>query len=224
MRQITAPRSTFLDAVARFRQHAEGEGATSIHVAQLLVPIAYAVMIDRVEVAVAEQPLPRLQTLGSSETPYPFLYDIEWDVRYSLSLGRLRAMGGERGAPVRLRPGAADKLIRLAPLLRPLIELHWVRMVASINGVARVESSLHDHLFGKDRLGLPRELRDGLADLQGGRCFYCSHDPPADRCRPLPAEGPLRHRRRRESHPRRRALQPRGAGSPGLAEAGRTLD
>jgi hypothetical protein len=72
LRQITAPRSTILDAVARFRQYAEGEGATSLHVAQLLVPIAYAAMIYRVEIAVAEQ-------------PYPFLYDIEWGARNSLS-------------------------------------------------------------------------------------------------------------------------------------------
>jgi hypothetical protein len=49
-------------------------------------------------------------------------------------------------------------------------------MVASINGVGRVESSFHDHLFGKDRLGLPRVLRDSFADLQGGKCFNCSDD------------------------------------------------
>ena len=173
LKQITLPRSTIVDAVAQFRHLAESEGATSLHIARLFLPVAYDAMLDRVEVAVAEQPLPRLQTVGTSDTPYPFLYDLEWGSRASLSVRRLRVMGDDQGAPVRLRPGAGDKLVQLAPLLRPLIELHWVRMVADLNGVTRVESSLHDHLFGRDRIPVPGPLRDGLADLQGGHCFYC---------------------------------------------------
>jgi hypothetical protein len=35
-------------------------------------------MLDRVEVAVVEQPLPRLQIVGSGEQTLPFLYDIGW--------------------------------------------------------------------------------------------------------------------------------------------------
>ena len=173
LRQITAPRSTILDAVAGFRRHAEGEGATSLHIARLLLPVLYQLMLDRVEVAVAEQPLPRLQTIGTSQLSFPFLYDVAWPARTGLSVRRLRAMGDDRGAPVRFRPGAGDKLVRLAPLLRPLIELHWVRMVSDLNGVARIESSLHDHLFGKDRVPLPEHLRRGLAAFQHGQCFYC---------------------------------------------------
>jgi 5-methylcytosine-specific restriction endonuclease McrA len=63
--------------------------------------------------------------------------------------------------------------VRLAPLIRPLVELHWTRMVATINKVATEEQDLHRHLFGQDRLTPPKALREGLADLQAGRCFYC---------------------------------------------------
>jgi hypothetical protein len=42
--------------------------------------VANELMIDRVEEAVAEQPIPRLQTVGNSETAFPFRYDIDWGV------------------------------------------------------------------------------------------------------------------------------------------------
>ena len=48
-------------------------------------------------------------------------------------------------------------------------------MVAEINGVASAELNLHRHLFGTDRILPPHPLRDGIAALQGGRCFYCHH-------------------------------------------------
>jgi hypothetical protein len=46
-------------------------------------------------------------------------------------------------------------------------------MVAEINGVAKIELDLHRHLFGSDRLIPPRPLREGIAALQAGCCFYC---------------------------------------------------
>ncbi len=49
-------------------------------------------------------------------------------------------------------------------------------MVAEINGVATDELNLHRHLFGSDRILPPQPLRDGIAALQDGLCFYC-HQP-----------------------------------------------
>jgi 5-methylcytosine-specific restriction endonuclease McrA len=63
--------------------------------------------------------------------------------------------------------------VRLAPLIRPLVELHWTRMVATLNRVATEEQDLHRHLFGRDRLVAPKALREGLASLQARCCFYC---------------------------------------------------
>ena len=172
LRQITLPRSAITGAVLEFRRAAEAAGVTSLSLARHRLAGAYAHMLDRVEVAVAEQPLPRLQTVGSAEQALPFLYDIDWGPRESISLRRLR-QAGPAGLPVRLRPGAGEQLVRLAPLIRPLVELHWTRMVAEINRVATEEQDLHRHLFGRDRLAPPKALREGLASLQAGRCFYC---------------------------------------------------
>jgi hypothetical protein len=172
LRQITLPRSAITEAVLKFRQVAEANGITSLSLARQRLPSEYAQMLDRVEVAVAEQPLPRLQIVGSGEQTLPFLYDIGWGPRESFS-GRRLHRGNPAGLPVRLRPGAGDQLVRLAPLIRPLVELHWTRMVAAINKVATEEQDLHRHLFGRDRLKPPKVLREGLADLQASRCFYC---------------------------------------------------
>jgi HNH endonuclease len=129
-------------------------------------------MLDQVEVTVAAQPLPRLQAIGSTETVFPFIYQLTWGPREPFSVARLRR-DGPRGPEVRLLAGAGDELVRLGPLVHPLVELHWTRMVAEINEVAKAELDLHRHLFGSDRLIPPRALRDGIAALQDNRCFYC---------------------------------------------------
>jgi 5-methylcytosine-specific restriction endonuclease McrA len=172
LRQITLPRSAITEAVLEFRRVAEAAGATSLTVARQRLVREYLQMLDRVEVAVAKEPLPRLQIVGSGEQTLPFLYDIGWGTRASFSPRGLHR-DDPAGLPVRLRPGAGDQLVRLAPLIRPLVELHWTRMVATINKVATEEQDLHRHLFGRDRLTPPKALREGLADLQAGRCFYC---------------------------------------------------
>ena len=129
-------------------------------------------MLDQVVVTVAEQPLPRLQAVGSTDTVFPFLYELGRGSQEPFSAARLRRhVPG--GPAVRLLPGAGDELIRLGPLIRPLVELHWVKMVAEINRVATAELELHRHLFGSDRAPPPKALREGIAALQDGRCFYC---------------------------------------------------
>jgi hypothetical protein len=103
---------------------------------------------------------------------FPFLYQLSWGPRESFSPARLPRRG-PRGPAIDLLPGAGDELLRLGPLIRPLVELHWTRMVAEINGAAPDELNLHRHLFGSDRVLPPRALRDGIVALQDGRCFYC---------------------------------------------------
>ena len=172
LRQIRSPHSVITGAVLEFRRVAEANNVTSLGLARQRLAREYSQTLDRVEVAVAEQPLPRLQIVGSGEQALPFLYDIDWGQRESFSRRRLHR-DSPAGLPVRLREGAGDRLVRLAPLIRPLVELHWTRMVAEINDVATEEQALHRHLFGRDRLTPPKALREGLADLQASRCFYC---------------------------------------------------
>jgi hypothetical protein len=172
LRQITLPRAAIIAAVSAFRRAADAAGAPSWHLARQRLPEHYESMLDQVEVTVAQQPLPRLQAVGSTDTVFPFLYELGWGPRESFSPARLRRHG-PRGPAIRLLPGAGDELIRLGPLVRPLVELHWTRMVAEINGVATAELDLHRHLFGYDRVLPPRLLREGIAALQDNRCFYC---------------------------------------------------
>jgi 5-methylcytosine-specific restriction endonuclease McrA len=165
LRQITNKSATILAALAEAFQAlphvSTWETAESVlpadHVRQVL---------DVVELTVARYPLVRLQTVDG--VPKPFIYDIEWGEGVTLS--RLASCGG---ATVRFRPGAGDQLVRLAPLTRPLVELHWVRMVADLNRLSLVEDDLHRHLFGAERVAFPGPLRHALADLQMGKCFYC---------------------------------------------------
>jgi hypothetical protein len=131
LRQIRLQRSAIVSAVARFRHLTVAAGATSLHLARLRLPGEYAAMLDRVEVTVAAEPLPRLQAVGSAETVFPFLYEMDWGPGESFSAARLRRHG-PRGPAIRLLPGAGDELVRLGPLVRPLVELHWTRMVADL--------------------------------------------------------------------------------------------
>jgi len=156
-------------------------------------------MLDQVEVTVAEQSLPRLQAVGSADTVFAFLYELSWGPRESFSPARLRGYGPQ-GPAIRLLPGAGDELLRLGPLVRPLVELHWTRMVAEINKVASAELDLQRHLFGSERVIPPRALRDGVVALQDGRCFYCG--------------GTLGAAEAREQ-PQRRVLPPDAAPIPG---------
>ena len=174
LRQITNKSSLVIDAVRGFRAAAEPTGATSLWIARQRFPSEYSDVIDRIERTLAEQPLPRLQTVGTSETVFPFIYDLgpDWGANQHFSLQRLRSHG-PRGPVIPMLPGAGDELVRLAPLIRPLVELHWTRMVARLNGVATVEADLRHHLFGSPRIVPPKMLRDGLRDLQDNRCFYC---------------------------------------------------
>lgn len=174
LRQITNKRSLIIEALRTFRVTVEPAGATSLWIARQRFPVEYDGVIDRIERTLAEQPLPRLQTVGTSETEIPFIYELgpEWGINQHFSLERLRSHG-PRGPVIRLLDGAGDELVRLSPLVRPLVELHWTRMVAQLNGVATVEEDLRHHLFGSSRMTPPKMLRDGLRDLQANRCFYC---------------------------------------------------
>lgn len=65
-------------------------------------------------------------------------------------------------------------LVRLGPLLRPLLETRWVEQVAAKNVDVVDASQLHEFLFGASRISLDR-IREPLVDAQDGRCFYCGN-------------------------------------------------
>ena len=175
LRQIKAKSSKIVDSLRAFRQEVEPAGATSLRVARQQFAAQYETVIDVIERILAEQPLPRLQSVGTSKEVFPFVYHLgdDWKPGQKFSRKHLRSFG-PRGPSIQLCDGAGDELVRLAPLIRPLVELHWTRMVAQVNDVNTVEEDLRHHLFGSPRIAPSKELRDGLRYQQDNRCFYCA--------------------------------------------------
>ncbi len=152
--------------VTSLQQQAETYRCRNVADLRRQCPHDYERTLDEVERTFARYPIRLLQVVNGVNLP--FLYDIDWDERVSLS-----KLHREGGGEVRFRPGAGDALLRLGPLVRPLIETQWARMVASINQIDLEEERLRAHLFGSIRSSFPLKMRQGLTDLYDGRCFYC---------------------------------------------------
>ena len=166
LRQITMKGSPPLRAAHQLREAGKAAGCRTIEEVQRRLPEVYDDALHVVEDTFVRYPIPLLQVVGANLVP--FLYEPDWAEQTSA-----RTLRREGRDVVRLLPGVADRLIVLGPLMRPLIEMHWARDVARWNGVATEDDRLRAHLFGSDRTTFPKLLRDGLADLQQGKCFYC---------------------------------------------------
>lgn len=127
-------------------------------------------LVREVEWVLIEYPLPRLQRVGGGEEC--FLYDIDWDEKVS----RADVSRYQRGEPsdfsnaIRLQPGAAESMVALAAVVRPLVQQQWLAKVRAMNALE--ESELERFMFGVERVRLAA-LHRPLRLLQAGRCFYC---------------------------------------------------
>jgi hypothetical protein len=166
LRQITNKRSVVLNAIAELHHQAGLAGVRSLADIQVRLQKDYAETVDKVEDTFVRYPIPLLQVIGSETVP--FLYEADWPEQTRAKV--LRAEGRDR---IRLLPGVGDRLVVLGPLLRPLIELHWAADVAKWSGIPTEDERLRAHLFGAERTRFPSKVRNGLLELQRGRCFYC---------------------------------------------------
>lgn len=167
LRQISAKGSPVLRAMLRLRLHGDAIHCRSAAEVKRRLPDEYELALRHVEDTFVRYPIPLLQVVGTKSRP--FLYEVDW--REGTSAATLRRQGRDR---IRFMAGVTERLVVLGPLLRPLIELHWVRDVAKWTGVATQDEQLRTHLFGANRVGFPTPVRDGLSRLQNGRCFYCN--------------------------------------------------
>ena len=165
-RQISMKSSTVLAAVERLRLDADAMRCRTLDGVARRRPDLYHATVDVVEDTFVRYPIPLLQTVGA--TVIPFLYDVGWPEGTSIASLRRR-----QADHVQLLDGVADRLVVLGPMLRPLIELHWVQDVARWTGIATEDEALHGHLFGRDRAAFPTPLVSSLRDLQHDSCFYC---------------------------------------------------
>lgn len=137
---------------------------TTLHRARAKASDAWTKLMREVEWKLVEMPLPRLQVVGRAALP--FLYAINWDA----GVKRSEFNSPDFDNVIRFLLGSAENLVRLAGLLRPLIQREWAALISRFNSLP--DAQLEDFLFSVDRKALG-VLREPLADLQHGLCFYC---------------------------------------------------
>ncbi len=145
-----------------------GNSGLSLDIAMIRAPKEYQTAIARITVALAKQPLPRLQKLPGSPVSDPFLYDDSF-LGEGVSVRQLEAHGNA----IILKPGIAFGLARLAGLLKPALEIMWVEDIRQMNkfldaGVPDVAG----HLFGRERIAMT-PVRAAFTEVFGAHCFYC---------------------------------------------------
>jgi hypothetical protein len=157
------------DAARSLREAAgAGSGGLSLEVAKQRAPAAYRRAVAKINLALAKQPLPRLQKLPGSPVSDPFLYDDSF-LGENVSMRQLEANGNA----ITLKPGVAFALARLAGLLKPALEIMWVDDIRQMNKFLDDEvPDVAGHLFGRERIPLT-PVRDAFRETFGPHCFYC---------------------------------------------------
>ena len=169
LRQLTNQNSEFERSISSFVAKVSSAGINTLWRAKQTFPADYEQAVESIEFVFVRNPLPRLQQIGNQNTE--FLYSIKW--AYDTKLNAIRNLGIDY---ITWAPGVREKLIVLGPLLRPLIQMYWTRDVSKWSGIQSEDAALADHLFGTDRVQFPAGLRDGLIELQQGKCFYCTSE------------------------------------------------
>ena len=156
--------------IAAFREaHTLGAGMT-VEQARERFPEALAGLEDQVAVTVIRMPLPKLQRFSTSAgaREVRFLYDYGWPDE--VPEGRVRSPGFDDTLYLQL--GAGEWLVRLAGVLRPIIQQRWAAFVAERSQDVVDVAYLDEFLFGSTRANLQR-VRAPLLEAQEGSCFYC---------------------------------------------------
>jgi HNH endonuclease len=169
LQRRTGAKSRILDATKELRGVAGiGDRSTSLDVAIMRHPNSYQMAIEKIVMALAKQPLPRLQKLPGSSLSDPFLYDDSF-LGENVSRRALRLHGDK----ITLKAGVAQGLARLAGLLKPALEIMWVEDIRRMNKFLDAEvPDVAGHLFGRERTALD-VVREPFKDAFGQHCFYC---------------------------------------------------
>ena len=150
-----------------------GNSGLSLDIAMVRAPKDYRTAIAKITVALAKQPLPRLQKLPGARASDPFLYDDSF-LGEGVSLRQLEANGNA----IVLKPGVAFGLARLAGLLKPALEIMWVEDIRQMNKFLDAEvPDVAGHLFGRERIAMT-PVRTAFVEAFGPHCFYCGKHVP----------------------------------------------
>ncbi len=166
LRQNNRGQAEIVTAIRRFRDGKGADPSAPLSRSRLAFRKEFQQLLQEVEWKLVEMPLPKLQRVG--QTRDDFIYSIGWDD--TITRGQAFAPGFDRS--LQLRPAAAERLVQLSGLLRPLLQREWASMVARFNPDQVAEANLEEFLFGRDRIST-EPVRQDLTELQEGRCFYC---------------------------------------------------
>ena len=154
------------EVLRRIQKFREDHAGAHPHRARLEAKEAWEALLTEVEWKLVEMPLPRLQVIGGQ--PRPFLYQISWGTDIPRRHFKSNAFDNRI---ILFMPGAAEHMVRLAGLLRPLIQRGVVVAGRPLQWAAqRPAGGLP---FGVDRSELTK-VRAPLFDLQEAQCFYCA--------------------------------------------------
>lgn len=134
-------------------------------------PVGWAVLEADLIAVVVGMPLAKLQRFGEGHTTVEdrFIYDFSWQEEVSQATVSRAGFDDQ----LILQPGAGEWLVRLTPLIRPLVQAKWAARVAARNPDLTDSERLDEFLFGAQRISL-RRVRGLLADSQDKACFYCA--------------------------------------------------
>ena len=132
----------------------------------------YQKLVDEIEWKLIEMPLPRLQQIGNKYDEFIYLFYRDD------SINKNHVKRKDFDNRILFLGNASQHLVRLAGLLRPIIQREWASMVAKINKDIIEDSKLEEFLFGPKRRPLPSREKIALRELQNNRCFYCDQSMP----------------------------------------------
>ena len=169
LRQGGNGQAEIVGAIERFRLRHAADPTEPLWRARLHAPTAFRRLRDEIELKLILMPIPRLQFVGAEESR--FLYEYAWDRHVERAeIARYQRTGAGFDNVLRLQPGVSEALVQLNGILRPAIQGQWAAFVARRNDLP--DARLSQFLFGPTRASL-QPLREPLAALQEGRCFYC---------------------------------------------------
>ncbi len=167
---VQAPQNDIPAKLARWRSlHGLGAGA-SLDDARRADPPDWSKLEADLVATVIGMPLAKLQRFGDGRSTVEdrFIYDFGW--RDEVKAPTVWRAGFDDR--LQFRAGVGDILVRLAPLIRPLVHAKWLAMVAARNPDLVDSERLGEFLFGAERINLDR-VRGPLVEAQANACFYC---------------------------------------------------
>jgi len=159
-----------LSLIREFRSQHAPDASTTLARARAAAPGAFAALTRKVEWTLIDMPLPRAQMLSRRGDEDRFLYEISWTVREPVTEGEFGR--GDFDNVIRFRAGAAEQLVALASVVRPVVQRRWAAKVAQLNTSIVEDAQLEEFLFGATRVSLA-PVRAPLIELHDARCFYC---------------------------------------------------